>query len=422
MRNMRKLKTILFLYSILVLLSGCGNRNNSNFSKNDKNDILLSNEIDEDDSDNFYFIDLEHLVKNMIADEFIINNIAKEINFIPLETTDESLLETSQFRIAKIKDHFYISCRDWFSFTGIMEFDTNGNYIKHLLLKNLGNGPNELPNVISWSYNQNTQLIAASNARQIVLHSFENNTTNKYTLNTDSWSECLLNDETMVSKPASLDSKRLGHPDIPYLYFRNKECEIIDSVFYHEKRDISYANDDQTLLSSHQLFPHPSGDALFQDVFSDTIQRIRSMHDIKPYMVLNRGSLAPSPKDANNQSRINQTIQIINILDTKQYIFIRFWLAKEGRTANTAVWNKETRSFVANIKVEYSDNSLLLSGHKQGWFVTKYISPNGKEMIIPILRYIEGKLYSVIEAEQAMDFIPGVVHDDNPILMIIDIE
>jgi len=38
------------------------------------------------------------------------------------------------------------------------------------------------------------------------------------------------------------------------------------------------------------------------------------------------------------------------------------------------------------------------------------------------LDYYDGKIYSVLDAEQAMEFLSGIVFDDNPILVIIDIE
>ena len=34
---------------------------------------------------------------------------------------------------------------------------------------------------------------------------------------------------------------------------------------------------------------------------------------------------------------------------------------------------------------------------------------------------MDGKLYSVLDAEQAMEFLPNIKFDDNPVLMIIDI-
>ena len=418
-------KTILFLCGIFVLLSGCGNRNKSDISKND---LALSNETDteetdEDDGDRFYYIDFKQFVKNGFADEFTINSIAKDISFIPLETTDESLLRIEHFKIAKINEHYYISSGFVFNFSGIMEFDGNGRYIKHLLLKHRGNGPNELPLPLHWSYNTNTQLLVISTAHQILFHSFENNTTNKYTLGTDTYYECLLNDGTMVSLPDWTSLSIKGKPDIPYLHFRNLESEIIKSICYPEKRDIAFTTaEDSGPIDYYNLFPHSSGDALFRDVFSDTIQRIRSMDDIKPYMVLYRGDLAVTPKDAANRARQNQLIYLNKILETKRFFFIRYGYRNEW---NNTVWDKKTLSFIANTKADNSDeHKIVISGefYNNAWNFTKYISPTGKEMLIPILTYIDGKLYSVIDAEQAMEFVPGIVYDDNPVLMIIDID
>ena len=421
---MNKRTSFLFLCSVIILLSGCANRNTSKVSNNDipVSDEPDTEEIEEDDSDKFYFLDIEQYVKNMPEDEFTINSIAKNITFIPLETTDEALLQVHDFKIAKINNSYYISSGDvrWSNFSGIMEFDTVGRYIKHLMLKSYGNGPNELPRSYNWAYNINSQLLIASSWRQILSYSFENNTTNKYTLNTSSSRECLLNDGTMVSLPDWTGFSIKGNPKIPYLHFRNRECEIIHSIYYPEKRDIAFTiPENKGPVSSYQLFPHPSGDALFQDLFSDTIHRIKSMDDIKPYMVLYRGSLAPAPKDATNMARLRQLIFLSKILETKKFFFIRYSFRQESYSA---IWDKQTLSFISNTKADNNDeNQRLFRELYTDWNFIKYISPIGKVMLIPILNYIEGKLYSVIDAEQAMEFLPDIVFDDNPILMIIDI-
>ena len=51
-----------------------------------------------------------------------------------------------------------------------------------------------------------------------------------------------------------------------------------------------------------------------------------------------------------------------------------------------------------------------------------YRTHTEKEILVYISSYFDGKLYCVLDAEQAMEFLPGIAEDDNPVLMIIDIE
>ena len=413
--------TVVSLFCICLLLSGCENRNKSHISEHSDQlssaNSVDSDEDDYDDSDKTYFMDFEHLVKNMPPDTFTINSIAKDITFIPLETTDEALLQVFSFKIAKINESYYISSGESRrgNFSGIMEFDNTGRFIDYLMLKKAGNGPNELPFfVFNWASNHNTKLLVASTAYQILLHSFDNSATNKFNLG-GSWYECLLNDGTMVSLPDYLGYG--GDPTIPYLHFRNQEAEIVHSVYYPQKRDFAFQiPENSSPIAGYTLSPTYTGDAIFEDMFNDTLYRIRGMHDIKPYIIFHRGLLAPVAKDATDRAAIIQKIYYGTTVDTKKYFFIRYGYRNERYTA---IWDKKTLELIANTKADLSDEKekMLSSGVN---FV-KYRMPNGKKVLINISYYMDGKLYAALDAEQAMEFLPNIVSDDNPVLMIINI-
>ena len=411
-----------YLFCICILLSGCENRNKSNASdissQVNNTDSLILSEEDYDDSDMVYILDFEHTVKNMLPDTFTINSIAKDIKFILLETTSDALLQVPDFKIAKINDSYYISSGDtrMANFSGILKFDSTGVFLDYLMLKTFGNGPNELPyRVTNWTSNQYAKLLLASSGHQILLHSFDNNTTNKYTLNTSSWQECILNDWTMVSLPNYLGYG--GNPDIPYLHFWNQEAEIVHSVYYPKKKDIAFPiAEGGAPLSTYALYPQFDGDALFRDILSDTIYRIHSMYDIKPYIVIHRGDLTPIVKDATDRTTRNQKIYFGEPLDTKKYIFIKYGHRNERYST---IWDKKTMKLIANTKADLSDEyEKMVSGN---WNFIKYRMPNGKKVLISISYYMDGKIYAALDAEQAMEFLPGIVYDDNPVLMIIDI-
>ena len=412
----------LYTFCFCVLLSGCGNRNKSIFNDNSNqlanNDSVDSIENDYDDSNMVYFLDFEQNVKNMPADTFTINSIAKDITFIPLETTDEALLQVFMFKIAIINERYYISSGDYrySNFSGILEFDSTGRFLDYLMLETFGNGPEELPpRVLNWTSNPYAKLLFASSSRQILLHSFNDSCTNKYNLDSSSYDECLLNDGTIVSLPNPLGFG--GNPAMPYLHFRNQKGKILHSVYYSQKRNIEFKIADGGVpISIYGLYPQYNGNALFQDILNDTLYCIRSMYDINPYIIIHRGSLAPVIKDATDQVTRNQKIYYGTTLDTKKYFFIRYAYRNEQYTA---IWDKKTSTLIANIKADLNDeNEKNVSSN---WNFVKYRMPNGKKILINISYYLDGKLYAALDAEQAMEFFPDIVSDDNPVLMIINI-
>ena len=406
-------KVILYLYFICVLLSGCGNQSGQKVSKNDNEEF---NENYSDNSDEIYFLDFEQNLKNMKKDTFTINSIAKDISFIPLETTDKVLLFYDRFKIEKLNDGYLISTSSLDkAFHYIMMFDSKGYFIDYIIQK--GQGPKELPFISEWQYNHNTQLLFASTGYQIILHSFENNTSNRYTLDGFYPNLCLLNDSSIIGFP---NFKTEGDVNIPYLHFLNQEGKIIHSLYYPEKRNIAYNIPEGINVAGHiemyGLYSSYTGDALFKDMFNDTIYRIQSMNDAKPYIIIHKGSLTPKLKDINNPTTGNQRINLVTILDTKKYFIINYTL--KG-AIYSSIWDKGTLSLIANAKPT-SKNKIIQIKDFNG--ITKYRTPNGKEIFIPISNYIDGKLYCVLDAFQAMEFLPNIKEDDNPVLMVIELK
>ena len=404
-------KPTLFLCAICVLLSGCGNRNQKESEISDNSAFIENEPID---YNKVYFIDLEQRIKESKVDTFTINRLAKNITFTPLETTDKALLMTTHFKVIPTNERYYISSGTMGSFSGIMEFDVTGRYIDCLILKE-GRGPKELPRIPEWAFNRNRQLLVASSLYEILVHSLENSTTNKYSLGDFFCYICVLNDGTMVGVPNVVAEN--GDTGTPYLHFRNQEGEIVKSLFYTQKRDITSPPEGRSPFETYHIFPVYSGDALFKDMFNDTIYRIRSMDEIKPYLIIHRGSLTLTPKDNSSRATIDQKVLILGLLETEKLIFIKYW---HKEVSNCAIWDKRTQSFISNLNDTENNGSGPINRYSHSF--TKYRTPNGKEILIAILDYFDGKLYSVLDAAQAMEFLPDIKEDDNPVLMVIELK
>ena len=394
---------IIFLI-ISAILVGCENRNRNGFSTHHISD-----------SSKIYFIDFEQNLKNTLPDTGNINSISKNIRFIFLEVTPKSLLSNVDFMVAEIDKNYYVSSFVSSTFSGILEFDSMGRFKNYLV--QIGRGPKELPRMLDWSYNNNMQQIVATSGYELLLHSFERNAANKYSLPEFFARGCLLNDGSIVGLPYPFG---IGATDVPYLSFLNQEGILIKSLFYPQKRDISFnlveSQGDTGPLEAYGLYPDYSGNALFKDVFNDTIYRITSMDDVKPYIVLNRGLLTPKVKDATDRRAKSGTIIVRGIIETEKYFFIKY--AYKDVTCS-AIWDKHNLTLIANSVANNSNEHLTVINNKG--FI-KYRTPNEKEILIGISSYSDGKLYCVLRADQAMDFLPNVDEYDNPILMVIDLK
>ena len=406
---------IVLICHIYFILNACSNQHNYSVIKVD-NQLSNNKEDDSDielrDSDIIYVLDFEKSLKSFNEDTFTINSIAKRISFIPLETSDTVLLYNDVFKTEKNNDGYMISSSSFFThFHNIMFFDSTGHFKNYLLKR--GQGPKELPYISEWSYNHNLRLLLASSCYQIILHSFDNNINNKYNLIKFLSDACLLNDGTIVVLPSIFGK---GDTITPYLLFLNQEGKMVGSICYPQKRDIAFDFPEGSKLAyveKYGLYPDYSGDALFKEMFNDTVYRISSIDNIKPFIVLHKGSLTPTLKDVTNPITAVQKVKLSQILNTKKYFIINY---EYRNNIYTSIWNKKTKTLIANtIHPKRLSKVFFFNGY------TNFRTDEGKIIKIRISSYSDKKLFCLLDADQAMDFLQEIKEDDNPILMIIEI-
>ena len=391
------------LTCICLILTGCRYRNHQEWSEY----ACL-------DSSKIYFLNFEQNLKNPPTDTFVINSIAKNITFVPLETSSTALLSIINFMVHKINDCYYVSSMASSTFSGIIEFDSTGRFKNHLV--QVGRGPKELSIRFTWSYNNNTQQLVASSPYEMLLHSFEKSSTKKYSLTEFFFRGYPLNDGTFVGLPSIVGT---GETDTPYLSFLDREGVLIKSLYYTQKRNSLYNlmenQGDVGPLETYGLYPSYAGDALFKDMFNDTIYRVRSMDDIEPYIIIHRGLLTPKVKESIDRAAKAKTVIIRGILDSEKYVFVLYGYRN---AMYNAIWDKQTQMLIANTEADYRNNTAVINN--TGF--TKYRTPNGNEILIGISNIFDGKLYCALRASQAMEFLPDIDEYDNPVLMVIELQ
>ena len=131
---------------------------------------------------------------------------------------------------------------------------------------------------------------------------------------------------------------------------------------------------------------------------------------------MHRGLLAPDKKDATNPTSIVQKVRLSKILETN---FLKLGIVIEDISITLFGINKLyllllTQKMIVGMSIELCSEIMGIA--------QKYKTPNDKDILILISSYTDGKLYSVLDASGAMEFFPGILEDDNPVLMVIELK
>lgn len=398
-RKMKSLKVIIITITCIAIIS-CINRNNSD------------NAVVEDSTDSTLGIsfDLESLIGNKSNDSLFLNTVAKNISFTPLETIQESLFLNFNYNLAKIENFYFITGGIGNSVKGILQFDTTGNYIQEIVRQ--GRGPNELPYITSWYASEPSQKVMAMGNDKIIIHSI-NNKTSSIQLDPEIGFHIVpLSDNSYVS----CKILGMGNNDSPHLIFFDKKGSDLKKIHYPNKREVDYnlkeTQEDLMPLENYILLPNYEGNALFQDVYNDTIFLIKSYSDISPHIILKRGKYSPKFEDIYNVERKRKQIYFRQFFETERYFFLKYIYNKK---IHTTILDKKDHKIIGTTDLELTFSNLTKS------MFAYYKTPNGNTILINIVYATSDKIYCLIESYYAMEFVPGVQKDDNPVVMIISL-
>ena len=394
---------------IISLFCSCTNRRTSI----EKTSIVKTSV----DSVEFYTFDLEKVVEKETpssVSNFIINDIAQSIRFIPLESSPQAWHNSIGLSLFKNKDSYIVS--DILPRCKITKYDSNGSFVKNIA--RVGRGPGEI--IECWGVFSNHKLnqLCVRDRRKIVVNSLEGKHLHdiRFAKSTPTVSNvALLNNGDYVCSPSKEET------DILYLFFMNDIGEVVYSLRHDKKRDIRQKPMternynwrlvyERAIMSSNFL-----GEALFRDLFYDVIYKIKDKDSILPYINLHRGELMPTPEDTYNLQKNAKKIYCQNMTETEKYFIVTYVY---DRYKYTAIWDKKSEKVVANIGVDRE----LKENTGQYKMFTRYRTPLSTEILVNIVLATENKLYCLLEAKTAMDFLPNVKADDNYIIMIIDLQ
>lgn len=382
------------------MVSGCGNRKASHNTSDAINDSIAF-------SKDPYALHFEEELSKERPSEFVLNDLVQKTTFIPLDSKEESpLLADFNFSVHAIDDQFIVS-------SGVMDkalpallYDSSGRFIKPLIRR--GRGPYEITGAVPMpSLNRSSNVLSVFGGQKIVSYSLVEEKAKDMRVDRYILSGVLLDDGNYV---AISGAYRFNEED-PYLYFFDPEGKLLKSLnypagtkkAYQLKEGESSGPTDKYILSNNHL-----DQALFHDLFNDTVYRISGLDRMDPYIVLNRKNLLPMHKDVNNPEARGRTIHIHRLAETRDYFFISYNYLKEY---HTSIWEKSTGELMANI----SESPLL---HP---FSAQYRLNDGTLIWVGIVGFADDKIYGILSANDAVSVIPGITENDNPVLMVMDL-
>lgn len=384
----------IIIFYMLIILSCI-----SCHSKTSSKQIYTRNTIDTIEL--FYEFDLQAIAKEGKVDSGTLNSMAQQINFICLESEKQAFLSNLNLQIDKAGDHLVTS-----SFrSSILLFDSVGNYKKRLI--DIGRAKHEIQNRLHhWAW-QNGRLTLCQGNKMITYTPASGKVkgflSEQYYYNT-----LLLKDGHYVALP------NLGPEmnDSRYLDFLDSEYKVVKSIAYPQQQDIYYSLPQSYTgcLETYGLYPSYTGDALFKDLFNDTIYQVKDINTIVPYIHLKRGDLLPTVKNVTQTPANKDLIYIKHVAESEKYVFVNYGY-KESVFSAILSKNNEWPPILTEIKL---DNATSINNSK---YFIDYVTPKGKKIKAGILTVGSDRLYCVVKTEDAIDFMPEMDEYDNPLIL-----
>lgn len=348
-----------------------------------------------------YEFDLQAVVKQQYGDSITLNSIAQKINFIHLQSGRSSNLTTLNLILDRVGNKLIASSLRSF----VMQFDSAGNYEKKLV--DIGRAKNEIQGrLYQWTF-QNNQVTLCQGNKMITYNPLSGKTKG-YLSKQYYYNAILLRDGNYVALP------NLG-PEMKedrYLDFLKTGYEIVKSVSYTSSRNIYYRVHDSYTgrLETYGLYPSYTEDALFKDLFNDTIYKIKDINTIMPYICLKRGDLAPNVGSVIDEPDNKGFIYIKNVAESERYVFVNYSFQE---SMFSVVLEKATGNPLILTEMEFKNATSIINCR----YFIDYVTPIGKKIKVGIVNVLGDRVYCVVRPEDALDFMPQMSEYDNPLVL-----
>ena len=401
---MRSLAHIISLFVCLCILGGCSNRRQPRSTT-----IEVSHTVP-------VVFDVEKALLHP-TDSFVINDIAATIRLIRLRTPADVFINTFRFQAAVFDGGFAISSAGKGNLVDkILLFDGNGQYLKPALIQ--GHGHGELPRIWKWSVCQDTlyaigdkNILRYSKDANVSLISKESDMITDVVPLRQRWMVYFPPWTFLPDRVTSLSLKFADRLD-GSVHTLQMPVPVISRNKLVDNPGIDKGNMERAILSASY-----GGDALFKNIYNDTLYRVVSPGDVYPEAVLYTGRFHPRHRYAEDRQKKERTAMIDVVSETSHYIIVRCLYQGERYVL---FWDKRTKENVASLPMRYEGSFTEMCFICPVW----YRAPGGERLVVNLLYFGEDRIVACLMPEHIPALSPDSIqedncHEENPVLLEI---
>lgn len=343
-----------------------------------------------------------------LYDTLTLNNLIESVRYIPLETSDSSIIDAQ--RVRKIDDIYCVTSDLQSSMLKL--FDSNGRYIRNVF--RIGRARNEISMLSLFIINAPGREIIASSVldSKFVIFNIDSLTYRTvYNENFEINRPFPLGKGHYVAKP---DNNRavLGptitetYDSLPHLMFYDSNFNITGTIGDGAKpwRDL-----ETTVPPRLTTNVYESGDGVtYRYADGDTVFTVDADEQMIPAIILDiPDKLKPTIKQSETDpaSRKQQMIYVEQFQLSRDYVFIQY---QYGGKSHSGIWSRDSGQLLFLNTFPYGINPILIS--VDGFSVQRNVN---------YLNRRDNVIITPIDASYMVGTLPGVKDDDNPVIMEI---
>ncbi|MDR1357407.1 MAG: 6-bladed beta-propeller [Tannerellaceae bacterium] len=341
------------------------------------------------------------------VNELRLSHIAASVEYVPLETTDLSLLSRIRSNMRATQQYIFIHAGG-----GLFQFSRSGRFLRQI--GRHGQGPGEYSSLMHYAIDEPNEKIYLLSSPQVLCYDMDGNWLNNFRIDKDlAWQIALVNDTTLAAYIYDVDGSE-EHSVVLY----NTKGERLNA-FPPVVHIPPGSNGGMNIRYDDRFMFTYDGQACFKDECSDTLFVV-TPQELKPRYAFEMGKyrLPMENHFAVNGQLFDQTksnyLHILPI-ETRDYFFIPYttWGVTDGRLCVYDKGSAACFTVSGNGIVNDMDDGLPFT---------------------PLTSIGDNTLVSVWEASEVIrlmgehpslggiEVFRQLLEDDNPVLMIVDLK
>jgi len=299
------IKELCFYWVILFIITGC----QSSIDKETVDPII----------DNIYFLDIISSIDNKT--NLKISDIASEVSYLPLETTEDNLIQEIQ-KVVFTENFIFVADEN-----GLYQFNDRGGFIRQI--GSLGRGPGEHSTIMNFAVNEKADIVIVQGTYSIVEYDLEGNYVKNIRRLPGQEFEFIDQDRIVfykannINSPVNLIITSLDLEPVRKFYNLNPKAatnySLSGAPLYNFKDHLYFKehwNDTLFCIQDSVLIPH----IIFNE--SELLQD-------KNFEIKSSGSV---PDLVSQLEKVENKLMTDNILESERFVFISYRQGMNPRT------------------------------------------------------------------------------------------